>query len=285
MNFTTGYELLKFCDENNISISEAMKQRELSLFEEQDIMKPMGDRWQIMKQAVLSSLEKEHTSMGGLIGGEAIKINRLRERGNSVCGTIISKALAYGMGVLEVNSSMGLIVAAPTAGSSGVIPGVFKAVQEEFNFSDEEMTNALFHAGAIGYLVSRNATVSGAEGGCQAEVGTASAMAASALTELMGGSPIQCLNAASSALTNVLGMVCDPIKGLVEAPCQKRNGLGISNAFICSEMSLSGIGEIVPFDEVVEAMYHVGKSLPEELRETALGGIAVTKSACMLCHK
>lgn len=285
MNFTNGNELLKICSDHKIPISEAMKQRELSLFGDHDMFHQMSERWDIMKQAVISALDQKHTSMGGLIGGEARQIYRLREKGGSVCGTILSKALSYGMGVLEVNSSMGLIVAAPTAGSSGVIPGVFKAVSEEFDFSDDDMTNALFHAGAIGYLVSRNATVSGAEGGCQAEVGTASAMAASAITELMGGTPVQCLDAAASALTNVLGMVCDPIKGLVEAPCQKRNGLGVSNAFICSEMSLSGVQGLVPFDEVVDAMYHVGKSLPEELRETALGGIASTKTACSLCCK
>jgi L-serine dehydratase len=178
---------------------------------------------------------------------------------------------------------MGLIVAAPTAGSSGVIPGVFLAVQEAFSLSDETMTLAVFNAGAIGYLITTNATVSGAEGGCQAEVGAASAMAASAICELMGGSASQCLDAASTALTNVLGLVCDPIAGLVEAPCQKRNAMGASNALISAEMTLCGVRHLIPFDETVEAMYRVGKSMPSELRETAMGGMAATPTACQIC--
>lgn len=284
MNFTNGSQLLELCAQKKISVSEAMKQRELKLFGGKEMLHEMQERWNIMKNAVESSLAGVHPSMGGLIGGEARKLTQLREKSGSVCGAVLSKALAYGMGVLEINASMGLIVAAPTAGSSGVIPGIFMAVQEEFHFSDIDMTNALFHAGAIGYLISRNATVSGAEGGCQAEVGTASAMAAGALTELMGGTPAQCLDACASALSNVMGMICDPIKGLVEAPCQKRNGLGVANALTCSEMSLSGITSLIPFDEVVDAMYRVGKGLPEALRETALGGIAATKTACSLCR-
>ena len=221
--------------------------------------------------------------MGGLIGGEAKKLNNQRISGKSICGTLMSKAITYSMGVLEVNASMGLIVAAPTAGASGVIPGVFLALQEEQGLDDSVMIKALYNAGAIGYIISKNATVAGAEGGCQAEVGTASAMAASALTEILGGSPEQCLDAASTTIINILGMVCDPIGGLVEVPCQKRNAHGTTNAIISAEMILSGIKNVIPFDQVVEAMYRVGKSLPLELRETALGGIAATKSACEIC--
>ncbi len=178
---------------------------------------------------------------------------------------------------------MGLIVAAPTAGASGVIPAVFVAMQEEKNFSEQEMIRALFNAGAIGYIITRNATVSGAEGGCQAEVGSASAMAASAVVELMGGSASQCLEAASTALANILGLVCDPIAGLVEAPCQKRNSMGASNALISAEITLCGVGNHIPFDETVEAMLKVGRSMPFELRETALGGLAATPTGCELC--
>lgn len=283
MNFKTGQELLEQCRASGLTIAEAMKCRENELFPQDDMMQKMGHRWEIMKAAAQSSVIKEHRSMGGLIGGEAKLLSANRLRGNSVCGTLLSKALSYSMGVLEVNASMGLIVAAPTAGSSGVIPGVFLAIQEEMGFTDDEMVDALFHAGAIGYLVSLNATVSGAEGGCQAEVGTASAMAAGAVTELMGGSRQACLDAASTALINVLGMVCDPIAGLVEAPCQKRNGLGVSNALISAEMSLSGIAGLIPFDEAVHAMYQVGRGLPEELRETALGGAAATRTGCQIC--
>jgi L-serine dehydratase len=239
-----------------------------------------------MKKSARLAIDTKVVSMGGLIGGEASRLNKRRLTGNApVCGTIMSKAISYAMGVLEVNSSMGLIVAAPTAGSSGVIPGTFLAIQEEMNLSDEIMIDALFHAGAIGYLVAYNATIAGAEGGCQAEVGTASAMAASAVTQIMGGTPSQCLHAATSAISNLLGLVCDPIGGLVEAPCQQRNAMGVSNALISSEIALSGTSNIFPFDEVIAVMYQVGRSMPHELRETAKGGLATAPSACNRCGK
>ena len=147
------------------------------------------------------------------------------------------------------------------------------------------MLQGLFNAGAVGYIITRNATVSGAEGGCQAEIGAATAMAASAVVEMMGGTPEQCLNAAGAAMSNILGLVCDPIAGLVEAPCQKRNGMGASNALISAEIALSGVLNHVPFDDVVEAMYKVGRSMPHELRETALGGLAATPTGCAMCTK
>ena len=218
--------------------------------------------------------------MGGLIGGEAKLLENHRLSGKSICGTVLSKAMTYAMAVLEVNASMGVIVAAPTAGSSGVVPGVLFALQEEFDLSDEELLNGLYTAGAVGYLLMRNASVSGAEAGCQAEVGAASAMAAAAAVEMMGGSPKMCLWAATGALSNLLGLVCDPIAGLVEAPCQNRNSIGASNALICAEQALAGIHQIIPFDEMAEAMYHVGRCLPFELRESAWGGCAGTTSAC-----
>jgi L-serine dehydratase len=152
------------------------------------------------------------------------------------------------------------------------------------NLSDEDMVKALFNAGAVGYLIAYNATVAGAEGGCQAEVGSASAMAASAITELMGGSPRQCLHAATGAIANLLGLICDPIGGLVEAPCQQRNAMGVSNALISAEIALSSIKNVVPFDEAVAVMYSVGRSIPHELRETALGGLAAAPSACSMCN-
>ncbi len=285
MNFTNGIELINRCNEEQIKISQAMIKREIAVFhsDEEQVIERMAHAYNIMKKAVNKALNEELTSIGGLIGGESKKIYNRSKTEQAVCGDMLSKAISYAVGVLEVNASMGLIVAAPTAGASGVIPGAFLAVQENFNLSDEEMVAALFNAGAIGYLITRNATVSGAEGGCQAEVGTASAMAASAICELKGGTPKQCLDAASTALTNVLGLVCDPIAGLVEAPCQKRNAMGVSNALISAEMTLCGIEHVIPFDETVEAMYRVGKSMPSELRETALGGVAATPTACQLC--
>ena len=287
MNFNNGEALISLCKENNIPISEAMIQREMEMSEmnRDNTIDKMNRSYQIMKKAVHTPLKKDLKSMGGLIGGEAKLLQNHRINSNTACGSLVSKAIAYAMGVLEVNSSMGLIVAAPTAGSSGVIPGAFAALQEEYGYSDEDMVKALFHAGAIGYIISRNGTVAGAEGGCQAEVGSASAMAASAVTELMGGTPKQCLGAASFALSNLLGLVCDPVAGLVESPCQSRNAIGVSNALISAEIALSGIKFLIPFDEMVDAMYHVGRSLPFELRESALGGCAAAPSACHYCSK
>ncbi len=283
MNFIDSKELLEICDKGNIPLSKAMIIRESMIFNqtEEEIYKQMEHSYDIMKNSVKKALTTELVSMGGLIGGEGKKL--LSSDKPTVCGSLMRKAMSYALGVLEVNCSMGLIVAAPTAGSSGVIPGSFIAIQEEFNFTDEKMIEALFNAGAVGYLITRNATVSGAEGGCQAEVGAASAMAASAICELLGGTPRDCLNAASTALTNILGLVCDPIAGLVEDPCQKRNAMGVSNAMISAEMTLAGISHRIPFDETVEAMYKVGKSMPSELRETALGGVANTPTGCQLC--
>lgn len=287
LNFTNGKELLEICRQQDCTISKAMIDRETRYFssDEASVRARMAHSYDIMKEAVQEGQTKDIHSMGGLIGGEAKKISAHREQTHPLCGYMISKAMSYAMGVLEVNASMGLIVAAPTAGSSGVIPGVFCALQEEFGFSDEQMVEALFNAGAVGYLITYNATVAGAEGGCQAEIGAAAAMAASAAVQLMGGTPRQCLDAASSVIGTMLGLVCDPIGGLVEAPCQKRNAVGASNALVCAEMTLSGVGNLIPFDEMVDAMYKVGRSLPYELRETALGGVAATPTACELCGK
>ena len=201
----------------------------------------------------------------------------------AACSVPSWMAAQYAMAVLEVNASMGLIVAAPTAGSAGVLPGMLFALQDCYKISDERLIDALFNAGAIGYLAMRNATVAGAVGGCQAEVGIASAMAASAAVELMGGKPEQCLDAASTVLMNMLGLVCDPVGGLVEYPCQNRNAAGVANALVAAELSLAGIRQFIPFDEMLDTMYAVGRRIPLELRETALGGCAATPSACEKC--
>ncbi len=285
IQFSNGNQLLALCKKENIAISEAMMLREIDLMEttREDAFERMRHSWQIMKDAVQEGQTSEIHSMGGLIGGEAKKMRQYREEKGSLCGEMISKATSYAMGVLEVNASMGLIVAAPTAGSSGVIPGVFCAIQETYGFSDDQMIMALFHAGAVGYLAMQNATVAGAEGGCQAEIGVAAAMAASAVVELLGGDPETSLSAAGSVLGTMLGLVCDPIGGLVEAPCQKRNAIGAANALVNAEMALSGVRALVPFDEMLQVMYRVGRSLPYELRETALGGVAAAPTACELC--
>lgn len=286
MDFKNAKELLALCQEKKLPISEVMRQREILLGETTaEIVDQRMDRvLEIMKDAAFSPIKDPVISMGGLIGGEARKLCEFHDLGKSLCGNVLGKGITYAMATLETNASMGLIVASPTAGSAGIVPGMMLALQEVYGFSDKKIRQALFNAGAIGYLAMRNATVAGAVGGCQAEVGIASAMAASAAVELLGGTPLQCTYAASTVLMNMLGLVCDPVGGLVEYPCQNRNAAGVSNALIAAEMLLAGIPQFIPLDEMIDAMYTVGKKLPAELRETALGGCAATPSACEKCH-
>lgn len=286
MDFKNAKELLALCQEKNLPISEVMRQREIILGETtaRIVDQRMNRVLEIMKDAAFSPIKDPVISMGGLIGGEARKLCEFHDLGKSLCGNVLGKGITYAMATLETNASMGLIVASPTAGSAGIVPGMMLALQEVYGFSDKKIRQALFNAGAIGYLAMRNATVAGAVGGCQAEVGIASAMAASAAVELLGGTPLQCTYAASTVLMNMLGLVCDPVGGLVEYPCQNRNAAGVSNALIAAEMSLAGITQFIPLDEMIDAMYTVGKKLPAELRETALGGCAATPSACEKCH-
>lgn len=280
LDFTNGAELLALCEEHEMTISEAMFSREVSKFgvDHETVWANMAKALDVMRDSVRDSQKGNLKLLGGYIGGESKQLlDRIQRKG--ALGGMISRASAYAMGVLELNASMGRIVAAPTAGSSGVLPGVIVAIDEEFEFDDESLIHALFNAGAIGYIISRNATLAGAEGGCQAEVGAASAMAASMICELLGGTPDVCLAAAGDAISNILGLVCDPIGGLVEYPCQKRNAMGVANAIISAEIALATGGQrLVPFDEVIAAMYNVGRSIPYQLRETALGGLAAAPS-------
>ena len=285
MDFKNAKELLALCRQEGCPISEIMRRRESILGETtaDTVERRMTRALEIMRRSATIPLESPVRSMGGLIGGEAKKLAAHASKKKDICGPVLQKAITYAMAVLEVNASMGLIVAAPTAGSSGVVPGLLLALQDEYRISDQRLLDGLFNAGAIGYLAMRNATVAGAVGGCQAEVGVAAAMAASAAVELMGGEPEQCLSAASTVLMNMLGLVCDPVGGLVEYPCQNRNAAGVANALIAAEIALSGVEQLIPFDEMLSAMYRVGRYLPAELRETALGGCATTPSACERC--
>lgn len=286
MDFKNAKELLALCEAQQAPISAVMRQRECEEGEAtiDSVQHRMERVWQIMKESAARPIHSVERSMGGLIGGEAKKLAAHRAHNKHICGDVLSKAVTYAMGVLEVNASMGLIVAAPTAGASGVVPGLLLALQEEYRISDERIMDGLLTAGAVGYLAMRNASVAGAVAGCQAEVGVASAMAAAAAVELMGGTPRQCLDAASTVLMNMLGLVCDPVGGLVEYPCQNRNAAGVANALVAAEIALSGVQQLIPLDEMLDAMYAVGRALPKELRETALGGCAATPSACARCQ-
>lgn len=289
LDFASGEALLAYCEEAGLAISDAICRRERCLLVLQgiavdDTHRYVNDVISVMRASVKSAVDDPQTSMGGLIGGEARRLVALDSTG-TICDSLTLRAITYAMAVLETNASMGRIVAAPTAGSAGVLPGVLLALADERGFTNAQLNRAVANAAAIGMLVARASTVSGAEGGCQAEVGTASAMAASAAVELAGGSPAQCLDAAAIALSGLMGLVCDPIGGLVEAPCQKRNATGAANALVAAQLALAGIESTVNFDETVWAMDAVGRSLPFELRESALGGLAATPTARVLCSQ
>lgn len=278
MNFTKGVELLSLCNDKKLRICDVMVEREMVLTNssKEEIIDKISISLEIMKNSIEKGLTEDIKSVSGLIGGDAKKISIRSKSEKPVCGNLMSKAISYSMAVLEVNAAMGKIVAAPTAGSSGILPATLICLAEEFSMTDEQLVEGVLTASAIGMIISRNATVAGAEGGCQAETGSAAAMAAAAVVELMGGTPEAALYAAATCIKNVLGLVCDPIAGLVEAPCEKRNAIGVANALISAEMALAGVESIIPFDEVVDTMLRVGRSLPFELRESALGGLAAT---------
>lgn len=288
-DFTSGADLLTLCEQNNCSLAEAFRMREQALanLDEQlfDIDDYLDRALSVMRTSATEPLINPALSMGGLIGGEAHDVYVSRQHRITVVDSLIGSATEYALAVLETNASMGRIVAAPTAGSAGVLPGVLFALEQERSLDIPTLRKGLLSAAAVGYLIARNATVSGAEGGCQAEIGSAAAMAAAAAVEMVGGSAQQALNAAANALISLMGLVCDPIGGLVEIPCQKRNATAAATALVSAQIALAGIANLVNFDETVEAMDAVGRSLPFELRESALGGIAATPSACSWCAK
>ncbi|KPU45163.1 L-serine dehydratase, alpha chain [Oxobacter pfennigii] len=284
--FSSAKELLEYCIKNNVKISAAIIDDEAKTSEKSkgEVMERMRQSLEVMRSSASQGLEKDIKSISGLIGGDAKRINDNINKNKTLCGSNINKAMARAFSSSEVNSAMGRIVAAPTAGSCGILPAVIITAAENFNSTEEEIVNSLFTASAVGAIIAGNATLSGAEGGCQAECGSASAMAAAACVELAGGTPEMSFHAAAIAIKCILGLVCDPIAGLVEAPCAKRNAMGSVNAMAAADMALAGVKSIIPFDEVVDAMYRIGKSMPFELRETSLGGLAATPTGIKL-HK
>lgn len=278
-------ELLRVCEEQNISIFQATIDHEIEIkgTELKDLMETFGHMYDVMKESTSIGLEKETYTLSGITGGNAKKVNDYLKSGKGLADSFHLEAMARALSVLEVNGAMGKIVATPTAGAAGILPAALVTMQNRFDYTDEDMVKAMITAAAIGGIVASNATISGAEGGCQAETGSASAMTAAALVELRGGSPEECLHAASFAMIHVLGLVCDPIGGLVEFPCALRNASGVSNAIISADLAMAGVKSIIPFDEIVDAMYSVGTALPESLRETALGGLAATPTGCTFC--
>jgi len=278
--FDYGYELLELTKSENLKIADIVirKESEHSEESEETLRERMKSRLNVMLDSAKISIENDIKSVGGIIGNDAKKLDGYRKKGKTLSGDTINKAMARALSCSEVNAAMGRICAAPTAGSCGIIPASIITAAEVFESSEKEMLDALFTSAGIGEIIAKNATLSGAEGGCQAECGAAAAMAAAAMVEMAGGTPEASLHAAAIALKNIMGLICDPIAGLVEAPCAKRNASGVVNAMLSADLALAGVESVIPFDEVVEAMYKVGKSLPSQLRETALGGIAMTKT-------
>jgi L-serine dehydratase len=242
----------------------------------------MRKNLKVMISAANEGMEKEVYSVSGLIGGDGHKLYNYIKEENTLTGNVTMMAMAMALSSAEVNASMGKIVACPTAVSCGILPAVILSAGKKLNLDEEGLLRGLFSAAAIGMIIGMNATLSGAEGGCQAECGSASAMGAGAVVEMMGGNPKMSLDAAAIILKNVLGLVCDPVAGLVEIPCAKRNAQGAITALCTVDMVMAGVASKIPFDDAVSAMYKVGKSLPESLRETALGGVAVTKAGLRL---
>ncbi|CCQ96601.1 L-serine dehydratase (alpha chain) [[Clostridium] ultunense Esp] len=285
--FRTIAELIEQAENGKMRIAQVMidQEQEISGRSVEAIRQEMERNLQVMEQAVNRGMTEEIRSRSGLTGGDARKLLRYLEKGKSLSGEPILRAVMGAMATNEVNAAMGTICATPTAGSAGVVPGVLFAYAPRLGASREMMVDFLFTAGAFGFCVANNAFISGAAGGCQAEVGSATAMAAGALTEMAGGTPTQAGHAFAIALKNLLGLVCDPVAGLVEVPCVKRNAMGAAVASMAADMALAGIESVIPPDEVVLAMYRVGRMMPGALRETALGGLAATPTGKALERK
>lgn len=279
--YTSAQSMMDACKEQNKTIYELQLDQEMEASDmtKEEIYDYLRKTYEIMKKSANAGLAEPITSMSGMTGKNAFKVNDYSMNSKSISGSLITKAMARALSTSEVNASMGRIVAAPTAGASGILPATLVTMQDEFDYSDEEIFNALLTASAVGEIIAVNATISGAEGGCQAECGAAAAMAAAAIIELRGGSINDIFTAASFALKNIMGLICDPVCGLVEYPCNLRNASGVVNAIISADLTLAGVEALIPFDETVGAMGNVGKELPVSLKETAIGGIAGTETA------
>ncbi|MBU3113602.1 L-serine ammonia-lyase, iron-sulfur-dependent, subunit alpha [Clostridium lacusfryxellense] len=282
-----GINLINVCNEKNIPIWEYTIRCEVeeSGSTRSEVIEKMRKNLNTMREAAEYGLTHETRSISGLIGGDSIKLKRYEEAGNSLTGGFMVRAMARAVSCSEVNAAMGKIVAAPTAGSCGIIPAVVITAGEKLGKTEDDLINALFTASGVGIIIAKNATLSGAEGGCQAECGSAAAMGAAAVVEMMGGTPAMALDAAAIVIKNILGLVCDPVAGLVEVPCAKRNIAGAVSALTTADVTMSGVTSRIPFDDTVIAMYKIGKQLPCELRETAMGGCATTPTGLRLAKE
>ncbi len=279
--FNTAEDLLKLTQKYSLPISEVAKlyESERAKKSPSSIRNKMKLTRNIMYDAVKKGVSSQKKSIAGISGGDAFKLYSSLKNTRKMMGNKVTvRAMAYALAVCEQNAQMGRIVAFPTAGGSGVIPGVLFSCSEHFKAGKRKLLRGMFTAAAIGLIIAQRATLSAAKGGCQAEVGAAVAMASAGLTEMRGGNPKQCLDAAAISLKSYLGLACDPLGGLVEVPCVKRNAIGTMAAIGASDLAMAGIKSFVPFDEVVLAMNDISKKMSSSIRETALGGLAITKT-------
>jgi len=275
--FRTVLELVELAEKENIPISEVMIRQEMNVKDvtREEIFEQMENNLQVMEDAIEKSLAGVE-SVTGMTGGDAVLVQKYIKNNQTLSGDLLLDAVSKAMGTNEVNAAMGTVCATPTAGSAGCVPGMLFAVKNRLNPTREEMIRYLLTSGAFGFVVANNAFISGATGGCQAEVGSAGAMASAAIVEMAGGSPAQSAEAFALTLKNMLGLVCDPVAGLVEVPCVKRNAGGSTLAIMSADLALAGVTSRIPCDEVIGAMYRIGKTMPSALRETGEGGLAAT---------
>ncbi len=273
-------EILKGCVEKGMSLGEYILASECENTGQtrEQALDRMSQMLDVMEQSARGGLENPVFSNSGLTGGCAHQYHGYIQKGQSILGPVLADAVQMALSCSEVNAAMGKIVACPTAGSCGIVPAAVLAVGKYRGNSREEMVQALFTASGVGMVIGEHATLAGADGGCQAECGAAAAMAAAAAVRLLGGDDEQAVHGAAMALKNLLGLVCDPVCGLVEIPCIKRNAVSVSVALTAADMACAGVRSYIPFDEVVTAMYAIGKALPQQLRETGQGGLAATKT-------
>lgn len=277
----TFQDLLDWCQAHQCPLSDAALAYEVARqdLEASAILDRIGAFLEQMRQTIANGVNSNTPTMSGLTGEFALKMRRFVGSEKSLLSPLVEKMMAYALATLEENSRMHRIVACPTAGASGVMPGVLIALEEDRGLSEEQLRRGMLTGGIIGELVSRRMYLSGAAGGCQAEVGVATGMAAGAITEALGGTPQQTMDATAIAFKNLMGLVCDPVAGLVEVPCTKRNAVGVVHAAAAATLALAGIESFIPLDEVVEAMVKVGQMMSPKLKESAEGGLAMTPTA------
>ena len=287
LSYDTLAEVVAAAEATCARLSDVVLAHEAEALEmgKDELFSEMAGRLRVMDECIDPGCAEGLRSPSGLTGGDAHREREAVRSGRSLVGGVVGGALYRALAVSELNAAMGRIVAAPTAGSCGILPAAVLTMRDELGASERDCVMSLFAAAGVGLVIERNASLAGAEGGCQAECGSAAAMAAAAVVELASGTPAQTADAVSIAIQSMLGLVCDPVAGLVEVPCVKRNASGVAMALVAAELALAGCGATIPADEAIGAMRRVGRAMPEALRETAEGGLATTPTALRLAEE